>query len=141
MGDTYCIPQSILFLAIGSDLVSMARTTTFNPQATEPYSKLTLGRLDRTHPCAPRKAESMQIDRITSEDCAALIERAGLSLNQAQFEAALRSYGRLRELAESLRIPRNRAAEPAHLFHVPASPHAGASAFAKTETRRETGNE
>lgn len=83
----------------------------------------------------------MRNDRITREDLAALVNRAGLSLNQEQFEAALQSYGQLRELADSLRTPRYRAAEPAHLFHVPASPHAGATSFATIETRRETGVE
>jgi hypothetical protein len=79
----------------------------------------------------------MKANKIRREDLVALIERAGLSLNEEQFEAARQSYAQLRELTDLLSIPRNRATEPAHVFRVPISPQPDAD-FAGTENQHKT---
>lgn len=58
------------------------------------------------------------------DEFAVLIERAGLKLDDDQFEAARASYANLRVLTDLVRIPRDRRVESPHIFrvHVPAIP-------------------
>ncbi len=45
-----------------------------------------------------------------------LVRRAGLTLNATERGRLLEVYGKLQSMAESLRTPRDRGAEPAHVF-------------------------
>lgn len=58
------------------------------------------------------------------EEFSVLIERAGLKLDDDQFEAARASYANLRVLTDLVRIPRDRRVESPHVFrvHGPAIP-------------------
>lgn len=136
MSAMHSISQSLLLPMIGFGLVSIAQAVTFTRMAVEPNTKFEPTQFGsvRTPPCGPRKVKSMEADRIRREDLAALIERAGLSLNAEQLEAARQSYGHLRELTDLLRIPRNRATEPAHVFRVPLSPQPD-TGFVSTENQ------
>ena len=53
-----------------------------------------------------------------SDEFSVLIERAGLKLDDDQFEAARGSYANLRALTDLVRIPRDRRVESPHVFRV-----------------------
>lgn len=53
---------------------------------------------------------------ISTEDFAVLVARAGLELNEAQFEAMRRSYVHIRALTDRLRVDRDRHVEGALIF-------------------------
>ncbi len=52
------------------------------------------------------------------DEFSVLIERAGLKLDDDQFEAACASYANLRVLTDLVRIPRDRRVESPHVFRV-----------------------
>ena len=52
------------------------------------------------------------------DEFSVLIERAGLKLDDDQFEAARASYANLRVLTDLVRTPRDRRVESPHLFRV-----------------------
>lgn len=64
----------------------------------------------------------MPPDAISREDFSVLIRRSGLQLDDGQFEAARRSYANLNILADLVRVPRARRAEPSSVFRVSATP-------------------
>ncbi|MGH7062506.1 MAG: hypothetical protein ACREET_00360 [Stellaceae bacterium] len=53
---------------------------------------------------------------ISVERFTLLVERAGLRLTPAQFEELRQAYPHVERMARSVRRPRDRAAEPAHIF-------------------------
>jgi hypothetical protein len=53
---------------------------------------------------------------ISSERFAVLVERAGLKLTPEQFEELRQAYHQVERMQRSVRRPRDRAAEPAHIF-------------------------
>jgi hypothetical protein len=53
---------------------------------------------------------------ISSERFAILVEEAGLNLTPAQFAELRDAYRFVVRMRESVRRPRDRAAEPAHIF-------------------------
>jgi uncharacterized membrane protein len=53
---------------------------------------------------------------ISSERFAVLVERAGLKLTPEQFEELRQAYRQVERMQRSVRRPRDRAAEPAHIF-------------------------
>jgi len=53
---------------------------------------------------------------ISAERFAFLVERAGLKLNPEQFEELRQAYRQVERMQRSVRRPRDRAAEPAHIF-------------------------
>ncbi|HTV46766.1 MAG TPA: hypothetical protein VMF05_15745 [Stellaceae bacterium] len=53
---------------------------------------------------------------IPAERFAILVERAGLKLTAAQFEELRQAYRFVQRMQKSVRRPRDRAAEPAHIF-------------------------
>lgn len=53
---------------------------------------------------------------ISPERFAVLVERAGLQLTSEQFEELRQAYPHVERMARSVRRPRDRAAEPAHIF-------------------------
>ncbi len=53
---------------------------------------------------------------ISAERFAVLIERAGLKLTPEQFEELRQAYRQVERMQRSVRRPRDRAAEPAHIF-------------------------
>jgi uncharacterized membrane protein len=53
---------------------------------------------------------------ISSERFAVLVERAGLKLSPEQFEELRQAYRQVERMQRSVRRPRDRAAEPAHIF-------------------------
>ena len=53
---------------------------------------------------------------ISAERFAFLVERAGLKLNPEQFEELRQAYPQVERMQRSVRRPRDRAAEPAHIF-------------------------
>ncbi len=55
---------------------------------------------------------------ISRDDFSLLIERTGLKLDDAQFEAARTSYANLRVLTDLVRTPCDRRVESPHLFRV-----------------------
>jgi hypothetical protein len=61
----------------------------------------------------------MSSETISREDFAVLIARAGLKLDESQFEAMRQSYKHVRALTDLLRVPRPRSVEGAHVFHAP----------------------
>jgi hypothetical protein len=56
---------------------------------------------------------------ISPERFAVLVERAGLKLTPEQFEELRQGYGSVERMIGSVRRPRDRAAEPAHIFVQP----------------------
>ncbi len=53
---------------------------------------------------------------ISPERFAVLVERAGLKLTPEQFEELRQAYRQVERMQRSVRLPRDRAAEPAHIF-------------------------
>lgn len=53
---------------------------------------------------------------ISSERFAILVEQAGLRLTPEQFEELRQAYRFVERMQRSVRRPRDRAAEPAHIF-------------------------
>jgi hypothetical protein len=53
---------------------------------------------------------------ILSERFARLVEETGLRLTPAQFEELRQAYRFVERMKRSVRRPRDRAAEPAHIF-------------------------
>ena len=53
---------------------------------------------------------------ISSERFTVLVERAGLKLTPEQFEELRQAYRQVERMQRSVRRPRDRAAEPAHIF-------------------------
>ena len=56
---------------------------------------------------------------ISAERFAVLVERAGLKLIPEQFEELRQGYRFVERMIRSVRRPRDRAAEPAHIFVAP----------------------
>ena len=56
---------------------------------------------------------------ISSERFALLVERAGLQLTPEQFEELRQGYRFVERMIRTVRRPRDRAAEPAHIFVQP----------------------
>ena len=56
---------------------------------------------------------------ISPERFAVLVERAGLKLTPEQFEELRQGYGFVERMIGSVRRPRYRAGEPAHIFVQP----------------------
>jgi hypothetical protein len=53
---------------------------------------------------------------ISSERFAVLVEQAGLTLTPEQFDELREGYRFVARMQKSVRRPRDRAAEPAHIF-------------------------
>lgn len=53
---------------------------------------------------------------ISAERFTILVERAGLSLTPEQFEELREAYPQVERMQRNVRRPRDRAAEPAHIF-------------------------
>jgi hypothetical protein len=53
---------------------------------------------------------------ISAERFTVLAERAGLKLTPEQFEELRQAYRQVERMQRSVRRPRDRAAEPAHIF-------------------------
>jgi hypothetical protein len=53
---------------------------------------------------------------ISPERFASLVERAGLKLTSEQFEELRQGYRFVERMIRTVRRPRDRAAEPAHIF-------------------------
>ena len=53
---------------------------------------------------------------ISAERFAFLVERTGLKLTPEQFEELRGAYRQVERMQRSVRRPRDRAAEPAHIF-------------------------
>lgn len=79
----------------------------------------------------------MPPDTISREEFAVLIDRAGLKLDEAQFEAMRRSYVHIRALTDILRVPRSRKTEGAHVFHAPMPPVGKQATSAGTSISKE----
>lgn len=58
---------------------------------------------------------------ISAERFAFLVERAGLKLSPEQFEELRQGYRFVERMIRTVRRPRDRAAEPAHIFVHPRS--------------------
>jgi hypothetical protein len=56
---------------------------------------------------------------ISAERFAVLVEQAGLQLTPDQFEELRQAYRFVERMQRSVRRPRDRAAEPAHIFVQP----------------------
>ena len=56
---------------------------------------------------------------ISSERFAVLVERAGLTLTREQFDELRQGYRFVERMIRTVRRPRDRAAEPAHIFIQP----------------------
>ncbi len=56
---------------------------------------------------------------ISRTDFAVLMNRAGLSLDEKQTEELRHAYKYVQAMAARVRTPRERAAEPAHIFVFP----------------------
>jgi hypothetical protein len=63
----------------------------------------------------------MAEDPISAEGFSVLVERAGLKLTPGQFEELREGYRFIERMRRSVRRPRDRAAEPAHVFVAPRS--------------------
>jgi hypothetical protein len=61
----------------------------------------------------------MAEELISKERFTELVERAGLKLTPEQFEELRQAYPLVERMARTVRRPRNRAAEPAHIFIQP----------------------
>jgi hypothetical protein len=58
----------------------------------------------------------MPEEPISSERFAILVEEAGLKLTREQFDELHQGYRFVERMKRSVRRPRDRAAEPAHIF-------------------------
>ena len=58
----------------------------------------------------------MAEEPISRERFAALVDRAGVTLTPEQFEELRQGYRFVERMTRSVRRPRDRAAEPAHIF-------------------------
>jgi hypothetical protein len=58
----------------------------------------------------------MADELISREHLAVLVERAGLKLTLEQFEELRRGYHLVERMTRTVRRPRQREAEPAHIF-------------------------
>ena len=58
----------------------------------------------------------MSEESISPERFAVLVERAGLKLTPEQFEELRQAYPLVERMIRTVRRPRDRAAEPAHIF-------------------------
>ena len=58
----------------------------------------------------------MPEEPISSERFAMLVEEAGLKLTREQFDELRQGYPFVERMKRSVRRPRDRAAEPAHIF-------------------------
>ena len=56
---------------------------------------------------------------ISNERFAVLVERAGLKLTPEQFEELRQGYQFVERMVRTVRRPRDRASEPAHIFVQP----------------------
>jgi hypothetical protein len=56
---------------------------------------------------------------ISAERFAAMVERAGLKLTPEQFDEMRQGYRFVERMVRTVRRPRDRAAEPAHIFVQP----------------------
>ena len=66
---------------------------------------------------ASRRVEGTMAEQsISAERFAVLVERAGLKLTPEQFEELRQAYRQVERMQRSVRRPRDRAAEPAHIF-------------------------
>jgi len=61
----------------------------------------------------------MMPEPVSPERFAALVERAGLKLTPEQFEELRQGYRFVERMIRTVRRPRDRAAEPAHIFVQP----------------------
>jgi hypothetical protein len=61
----------------------------------------------------------MEDEPISAESFSVLVERAGLKLTPEQFEELRRGYHLVERMIRTVRRPRDRAAEPAHIFVQP----------------------
>jgi hypothetical protein len=61
----------------------------------------------------------MAEEQISRERFTVLVERAGLKLTPEQFEEMRQGYRFVERMARTVRRPRDRAAEPAHIFVQP----------------------
>ena len=61
----------------------------------------------------------MMPEPISPEHFAVLVERAGLKLTPEQFEELRQGYRFVERMIRTVRRPRDRAAEPAHIFVQP----------------------
>ena len=61
----------------------------------------------------------MADEPIATERFAALVKEAGLRLSPEQFEEIRQGYRFVERMRKSVRRPRDRAAEPAHIFVQP----------------------
>ena len=61
----------------------------------------------------------MVSEPISPERFAVLVERAGLKLTPEQFEELRQAYPLVERMTRTVRRPRDRAAEPAHIFVQP----------------------
>jgi hypothetical protein len=59
---------------------------------------------------------------ITPAEFDFLVRRAGLTLTEAQKAELIEVYPLMQAMAERIRTPRGRAAEPAHIFTFPEVP-------------------
>ncbi|TNM59605.1 hypothetical protein [Aliirhizobium smilacinae] len=79
----------------------------------------------------------MPSETISREEFSVLVDRAGLKLDEAQFEAMRGSYVHIRALTDLLRVPRSRKTEGAHVFHAPMPSADKQSASADTSISKE----
>jgi hypothetical protein len=61
----------------------------------------------------------MPEEGISAERFAAMVERAGLTLTPEEFEEMRQGYRFVERMTRTVRRPRDRAAEPAHIFVQP----------------------
>lgn len=61
----------------------------------------------------------MAEETISPERFAVLVEQAGLKLNPEQFEELRQGYRFVERMVRTVRRPRDRSAEPAHIFVQP----------------------
>jgi hypothetical protein len=61
----------------------------------------------------------MPDEEISRERFGAMVERAGLKLTPEQFEEMRQAYRFVERMTRTVRRPRDRAAEPAHIFVQP----------------------
>jgi len=61
----------------------------------------------------------MPEEPISRERFAVLVERAGLKLTPEQFDELRQAYPLVERMQRTVRRPRDRAAEPAHIFVQP----------------------
>ena len=75
----------------------------------------TLDNNDRDH----QEKGKIVSEPISPERFAVLVERAGLKLTPEQFEEFRQAYYLVERMGRTVRRPRDRAAEPAHIFVQP----------------------